>query len=366
MNIEKDLKKDGITVIEPLNTLSITLIAKFVAEKLVSAFPFYGFNYDKLFIKLSNIPMYIANIPSSMGEANYFYKNSSIYFKEGLLLDDMKNFAVHEFIHAYQELKDKNNVLYRLGLCDFTGLKVTGMALNEAAVQLMASKALNAESEAVKYYDIEFNTNTPNCYPIICNLVNQMSYLIGENVLFDSTINSNNKFSKSLIAICGHKNYKKIINNLDKILKLEEKMALISGKLEEDILSETFIVKASTKVGNYKKLIKNTFFETQNIILASYFNKSLDNVYSSQEIKNFRKKLYHYRDLLGTNQDYTFFNDYYINMMIKLDEKYETLNNPELALVPYSRSIFQIILEKLHALFASTKKISDIQSKEIM
>ena len=60
------------------------------------------------------------------------------------------------------------------------------------------------------------------------------------------------------------------------------------------------------------------------------------------------------------------FNDYYINMMIKLDEKYETLNNPELALVPYSRSIFQIILEKLHALFASTKKISDIQSKEIM
>ena len=69
--------------------------------------------------------------------------------------------------------------------------------------------------------------------------------------------------------------------------------------------------------------------------------------------------------MLGTNQDYTFFNDYYINMMIKLDEKYETLNNPELALVPYSRSIFQIILEKLHALLASTKRISDIQSKEI-
>ena len=365
MSVESDLRKDGIEVIKKLDTLRINSIARNISIRLCETFPNFNLNQNDLFIKLSRLNMYIAKMPEGMAEANYFYKNSSIYFKEGLLLDDMKNFAVHEFIHAYQELKDKNNVLYRLGLCDFTGLKVTGMALNEAAVQLMASKALNAESEAVKYYDIEFNTNTPNCYPIICNLVNQMSYLIGENVLFDSTINSNNKFSKSLIAICGHKNYKRIINNLDKILKLEEKMALISGKLEEDILSETFIVKASTKVGNYKKLIKNTFFETQNIILASYFNKSLDNVYSSQEIENFRKKLYHYRDLLGTNQDYTFFNDYYINMMIKLDEKYETLNNPELALVPYSRSIFQIILEKLHALFASTKKISDIQSKEI-
>ena len=77
MNIEKDLKKDGIIVIKPLDMLNITLIAKFVAEKLITSFPFYGFNYDKLYIKISHIPMYIANIPKNMGEASYFYKNSS-------------------------------------------------------------------------------------------------------------------------------------------------------------------------------------------------------------------------------------------------------------------------------------------------
>ena len=102
MNIEKDLKKDGIIVIKPLDTLSITLIAKFVAEKLVSSFPFYGFNYQNLFIKISCIPMYIADIPKNMGEANYFYKNSSIYFRNGLSIDDMKKYSVHEFIHSYQ------------------------------------------------------------------------------------------------------------------------------------------------------------------------------------------------------------------------------------------------------------------------
>lgn len=41
MNVENELKKDGITVIKPLDTLSITLIAKFVAEKFMSFFPIF-------------------------------------------------------------------------------------------------------------------------------------------------------------------------------------------------------------------------------------------------------------------------------------------------------------------------------------
>ena len=42
MKIEKDLRKDGITVIDTLDMLSVTLISKFVAEKLSSSFPFYN------------------------------------------------------------------------------------------------------------------------------------------------------------------------------------------------------------------------------------------------------------------------------------------------------------------------------------
>lgn len=350
MNIEKDLKKDGITVIKPLDTLSITLISKYVAEKLISALPFYGLNYHNLFIKISNIPMYIADIPNNMGEANYFYKNSSIYFRKGLCLDDMKKYAIHEFIHFYQAVKDRNNVLYKLGLCDFTSLNVRGMALNEGAVQLIAAKTLKTENENVKYYDIEFTTNTPNCYPIICNLVNQMSYITGEYVLFDSTFNSNSKFSKAFINLCGKKTFYKIQNNLDKILHLEEKIISLSNKLEKEFLSEQFIANCSTKIGTYKNIIKNTFFETQNLILTSYFNKAINNVYSAQEIEDFRKRLYNYRDILGTTDNYTFFNNYYINMMAKLDEKYEALDNVELSLILYKRNIFETIIQKIRAL----------------
>ena len=143
MNIENDLKKDGITIIEQLDALSVTLIAKFVAEKFITFFPFSGFRYNDLFIKVSRLNMYIADIPEGMSEANYFYKNSSIYFKQGLSMDEMKELTIHEFIHHFQEVKDDNGTLYRLGLCDFTGLKVRGMALNEASVQLLSSRILN-------------------------------------------------------------------------------------------------------------------------------------------------------------------------------------------------------------------------------
>ena len=42
-----------------------------------------------------------------MAEANYFYKNSSIYFKEGVPLEELEKFAIHEFIHYIQEVKDQ-------------------------------------------------------------------------------------------------------------------------------------------------------------------------------------------------------------------------------------------------------------------
>ena len=111
MSIENDLKKDGITVIKPLDALSITLIAKFISEKFISYFPFSHMKYNDLYSKVSRMNMYIANIPNGMAEASYFFKNDSIYFKEGLSIEEMQELAIHEFIHHYQQKKDKNNVL---------------------------------------------------------------------------------------------------------------------------------------------------------------------------------------------------------------------------------------------------------------
>ena len=57
--------------------------------------------------------MYRAVMPEGMAEANYFYKNTSIYFNEKIAFEDLEEFAIHECIHYIQEVKDKKNNLLR-------------------------------------------------------------------------------------------------------------------------------------------------------------------------------------------------------------------------------------------------------------
>ena len=52
----------------------------------------------------------------------------------------------------------------------------SGMAINEASVQLMASIANKSKIDSVKYYDLELKTESPNYYPIECALIKQMEY----------------------------------------------------------------------------------------------------------------------------------------------------------------------------------------------
>ena len=90
MSIESDLRKDGIEVIKKLDTLRVNSIARTVSISLCETFPDFNLNQNDLFIKLSRLDMYIAKMPEGMSEANYFYKNSSIYFNEHIDDDDLE------------------------------------------------------------------------------------------------------------------------------------------------------------------------------------------------------------------------------------------------------------------------------------
>ena len=158
MSVESDLRKDGIKVVDILDTMTVNRIAHNIATKLCETFPELCFNESDLFAKLARLTMYRAEMPEGMAEANYFYKNTSIYFNERVAIEDLEEFAIHECIHYIQEIKDKRNYLLRMGLCDYTEFKIYGLGLNEAAVQLMASKVLAIPKEYVKYFNISFET----------------------------------------------------------------------------------------------------------------------------------------------------------------------------------------------------------------
>ena len=358
MSIESDLKKDGIKVVRPLDTLSINTISRNTAEKLCKTFPEQNFIFQNLFIALSRIPMYIAEIPDGFAEATYFYKNSSMYFKQGLSLDELEKFAVHEFIHYLQEIKDKKGHLLRLGLCDFEEIKVCGMGLNEGAVQLMAAKANKCEEEIVKYYGISLPTTSPSYYPILCNLVRQMAYVTGESALYDSTFYGSATFKENFSSLCSLNSFLKVQNNLDKIMEIEEKAIKLNNKLMSDKCEGMKAQKVARKIEECKERIRKIYFETQNLIYTSYFNTQFIKISTTADIDEYRLKLYNYKNYIGITDNYSDFNEFYINKMIDLDVKYERImNNTDVAIVNNSK--VAKFFRKLKSLLSATVELKN-------
>lgn len=327
MSIESDLRKDGIEVIKKLDTLKINSIARNVSIRLCETFPDFNLNQNDLFIKLSRLNMYIAQMPEGMAEANYFYKNCSIYFNSRIDDSDLEEFAIHECIHYLQEIKDKRNYLLRMGLCDYTEFKIYGLGLNEASVQLMASKVLGIPKEFVKYFNISFETNSPSYYPLECCLVNQLAYITGEYTLFESTLNSNDNFKDKLIELIGYKAFMEIQNSIDTILLNEEEIIKINNKIAQIDDRNKKVDNMIKKINLLKKNITSTFMKTQNLIVSSYFDKQFHEIKDLESVENYRRKLYNFKDYLGATEGYTYFNDYYVNKMIALEDKYNLLEN---------------------------------------
>ena len=68
------------------------------------------------------------------------------------------------------------------------------------------------------------------------------------------------------------------------------------------------------KIDELKSEIMLTFMRTQNLIISSYFDKAFENISNLEEVENYRRKLYT-------------FNDYYVNKMEQLENKYNALEN---------------------------------------
>lgn len=108
------------------------------------------------------------------------------------------------------------------------------------------------------------------------------------------------------------------------------------------------------KIDELKSEITLTFMRTQNLIISSYFDKAFNNISNLEEVEDYRRKLYSFKDYLGSTEGYTFFNKYYVNKMEQLEEKYNALENGE---VKTAIKIISKKENKLLAIFKSIKKI---------
>lgn len=368
------LKKEGIEVIEKLDVMKVNTIANNIASKLCSAFPEHNLSKSDLFESLARLNMYVAKMPSDSSGAKYSYKDNSIFFNETLDIDEMSTLAVHECIHCIQELRDSKNNIIKLGL--YTPSSNSGLSINEAAVQLMASEAnmMNVENET--YYGITINTISPNYYPLQCALLNQISYFTGTYPLYHSTLNSNDIFKNTLTLKTDKKTYSIISKNFDKLLSLENNLNYYASELQytDKISSIKLLYKL---INATKEDIKSLFFKTQNLIMHKFFKTEFNSIRNLEDIKNFNSKLYNYKNIIGFSNEYTYYNEFYRNMMEVIEEKksyiekygeinlFESVNNG-LMLVESTQNTFSFIstfinkFKKLLGFNKSAESINDL------
>ena len=322
MSTNSRLKKEGIEIVEQLDTLKVNTIAISIASKLCLAFPEHNLNKSELFTSLSRINMYIAKMPEDSAGAKYFYKNNSIYFNKEYDLDEMAKLAMHECIHYIQEFRDANNNLVKMGLynCTFN----SGLGINEAAVQLMASEANMCPSTSETYYNVSLNTISPNYYPLECALVNQMAYFTGTYPLFHSTLNSNDVFKNTFILKSNKRAYNTIVKNIDLLLAYENDLNYFASELQ--YANKVSEIKLLNKlIASKKDSITSIFVKTQNLIIESCFISEFNNIRNLEDVKEYKNKLYNFKNIMGSNENYTFYNEFYRKIMESLEKKKEQI-----------------------------------------
>lgn len=350
MGINRDLKREGIEVISVIDTLTVNTLSKKIANTLCKTFPELNLDTNQLFMRIAKLNMCFAKLPQGIS-AKYFYKNKTIYFACDIAEENLVSVAIHECIHYLQEKNTKNGEIEKLGLCDYTDGNLPGTGLNEASVQLMASKCANSPYENVKYFDIEIPTNTPTYYPLECALVKQIAYVVGENVLFESTLNANNNFREQYISLTSAKEYFTIQKNIDALVEAQVKLEKLYSDLQQYDIDDYFAKKTTNEAETQKKKIKELFIKTQRLILTSYFDNAINLTYTPKLIENYRNKLYLFKNLIGQVEGDNFYNEYYIDKMEELEKRYEINPNEVTDLVVVKQTFISRLIKKLRTLF---------------
>lgn len=353
MGINLLLKKEGLENIRKLNILQINKIASIISTKLCKSFPDLHLSQSDLFVQISRLDMYVAKMHDSCSSAKYVYGNNAIYFNENLDLNEANIPVIHECIHYLQEVKDSKGKLVKLGLYDLNNR--IGLALNEAAVQLMATRTEQIRYDSVTYYGMSFVAESPEFYPLECALLSQMIFFTGEESLYLSTLYGKPVFEKTFRNLSDFNAFEDIQIQFDKLLGIENDLSVLSQKLQT---SDTSIEKyqfLQLQIDAKKKAIINTCLRIQNKIIESCFEKQFMECNTFDDIRELENDLRDFRDLLIVPENYNFYGQF-------CDKLSKDINFKKDQIIKYGRVIdIPKKYSNYLTVYSGTKKLSKIR-----
>lgn len=308
MNLQKKLQNLGIEQVKKISSEYVRIIAFNVTEALVSAFPVIYEQYNNIIAQLINCNMYTAKITKPISKVNYIYENNSIYFDQNIDLTTVNEQIIHECIHYLQNAKNKNGKLTKIGLCNFGQFSVFGLGINEAAIQYISAKTVKNDVVNTEKYGVKLKTISPNYYPFLTNLIEQIVYLIGEDILITGMLYNESKLEDELLNTF-EASTKRIINQFDIIVDINNKLSTETNK---------------EKITIYQEEIAAMYIDTQNKIFSIFFDKLLPKLTTLQEIDYYMDKAVCYRNIMGvSNKEKFLFGSFYDIKLEEIISKYE-------------------------------------------
>lgn len=283
MNLQKKLANLGIEPIKRIDNETVRNMSYLVTDAITKAFPSVYDEYNNILVRLLNCDMYLARVTKPISKVNYIYEDNSIYFSEELDLSKLNEQIIHECIHYLQDYRNIKGKLEKIGLCSFEEFTVYGLGLNEAAVQYISAKCMQNAVTTMEKYGVRIRTISPNYYPFLTNLIEQIVYLMGEDILVKGTLNGNDEFEDYLFNTFEG-NTKKIIRRFDEMIEINNSINL------EKTTEQIEILQAG---------LANLYIETQNMIFNTFFEKICPRLTTIQEVDLYTDKAIDYRNVMG-------------------------------------------------------------------
>ena len=166
----------------------------------------------------------------------------------------------------------------------------------------------------VTIFGLELKTVSPDSYPVLTNLMEQLIYLLGEDQIVLASINIKNDFDDLFYNTFEEKG-NLIIKSFDKILDLKNKLL-------------------EAKEGTYKKesiesieeSIKGIYLDTQKVLMTKYFDKMVTMLTTIEEVDFYSEKFLNYDKILGLVKNnraevLDYYEEYKEKIMVKFDKQ---------------------------------------------
>ena len=321
MKENNELKRYDIKPIRKLKKEEVEFIATEATKRMETMIPNFKGNY--VYEQIQKANFYLADIPNKYTKVNYIVSNNTIYIRNEENIKKVDEFMFHEIFH-YIQCNGKNNpggMPTQMGLCKFHVYKITGLAINEAATQLIISMIFDNKQENNNYFGIQVKSIYNKYFPILCAILQQIVYILGYEELLKSMLQNSDDFEMQFEKFAGKKAYSFLIESFDKMMKARDKIAENNRIIHSEYLSKSKKKILEKQIDICVKEIQNHFFAIQKLCYTEYFNPLFKKAKNKDDIKNLEKEIERYHQHTGKINEKDDFMIYSQNKMRILNKK---------------------------------------------